>query len=149
MNYILYILIAVSLTACFNPRSGYLGYSDRAIEYPLSGNQYAVVVAMDGISAAQAKRIARQRAAEIVVGQGDRYFTIDSEQRTQVAKSDDDFSNQRFHGNLYQELIIEGDWRSQSPSRSKSYSAIRLVFTSYKKKPSWMAVDACTLTRCR
>lgn len=123
------------------------------MEYQLDGGQYAVVVVMDGISAEDAKKIARQRAAEIVAQQGDRYFTIDSEQETQVIKSDDDLSNQRFYGNMYQELIIEGDFnrdrlRYRSIPNTSTYSAFRVVFTSYKTKPNFKAIDACKLTKC-
>jgi hypothetical protein len=128
--------------------------SDQMIEYQLDGGQYAVVVVMDGISASDAKMMARQRAAEIVAQQGDRYFTIDSEQETQVVKSDDDLNNnQRFYGNMYQELIIEKDFGRESRGVSatpitRSYPAIRIVFTSYKTKPNFKAIDACSMTKC-
>ena len=139
------------LGACANPNvRRYVGASERVIEYQLDGNQHAVVVAMDGISAPQARQIARQRAAEIAVELGDRYFTIDSEEQTRVVKSEDrGLSDQQSRGNLYHELIIEGNFSRRQSAASQAYPAIRLVFTSYKQKPSLRAIDACTLTDCK
>lgn len=132
--------------------ASYVHLSDRMIEYQLDGGQYAVVVVMDGISARQAKKIARQRAAEITASQGDRYFTVDSEEETQVIKSTNGYGNQRFYGNMYQELIIEQDFGRSSIDRrmpnTNMYPAVRLVFTPYLKKPSRSAIDACKLTDC-
>jgi hypothetical protein len=149
-------LIAVFgfLGGCTNSNGGRVAQlADKTMEYSLDGGQYAVVVTMDGISVSEARRKARQRAAEITVAQGNRYFTIDAEEQTQVIKSEDIPENQRFYGNLYHELIIERDFgrdrfENQSIPTSSVYSAIRLVFTSYPTKPSYKALDACTLTKC-
>lgn len=148
------IAIACLLVTCtkFNPGRQVV-VSDQVIEYQLDNGQYAVVVAMDGISASQAKSMARQRAAEITVQQGNRFFVINAEQQTEVIKSDDIPYNDRFYGNMYQELIIEQDFGKRSLQRRSSpstatYSAIRLVFTSYKDKPLFKAIDACKLTNC-
>lgn len=149
-------LIAVIglLGMCTNSNTNrYARFADQTMEYQLDGGQFAVVIVMDGISASEAKRMARQRAAEITASQGDRYFTIDSETETQVIKSDDVPQNQRFYGNMYQELIIEGNFNRErlqyrGVPNTSTYSAIRLVFTSYKTRPSYKAIDACTLTNC-
>lgn len=155
MNIPVYLIAMVSLLGmCTNSTADRIAQlADRTMDYELDGGQYAVVVTMDGISASEAKRTARQRAAEITVAQGNRYFTIDSEEETQVIKSDDLPENQRFYGNMYQELIIEKDFgrgrlQNQNIPTSTMYSAIRLVFTSYPTKPSYKAIDACTLTNC-
>lgn len=123
------------------------------IEYQLDGNQHVVVVVMDGVSQGEARQIARRKAAELVVAQGDRYFTIDVEQQTEVVKSEDIPQNQRFHNNLFQELIIEGDFNRERIGRpltpmSEKYPAIRMVFSSYRERPSKSAIDACSLTSC-
>ena len=123
------------------------------IEYQLDGGQYAVVVVMDGVPTKEAKQIARQRAAEITASQGDRYFTIDSEEEMQIIKSNQGYGNQRFYGNMYQELIIEGDFGrnriNRQPPALGMYPAVRIVFTPYLKKPSRNAIDACKLTDCQ
>ncbi len=155
MNIPVYLIAVVSLLGmCTNSNADRIAQlADRTMDYELDGGQYAVVVTMDGISASEAKRTARQRAAEITVAQGNRYFTIDSEEETQVIKSEDLPQNQRFYGNMYQELIIEKDFgrdrlQNQNVPTSSMYSAIRLVFTSYPTKPGYKAIDACTLTNC-
>ncbi|MBX7066169.1 MAG: hypothetical protein K1X28_02950 [Parachlamydiales bacterium] len=139
-----------------NTNSGaFVRLSDRLIEYQLDGDTYAVVVVMDGISSAEAKRMAKQRAAEITVMQGERYFTVDSMYETEVIKSDEDMTqqSQRFYGNMYQELIIEGDFnrerlRYRGVPETNTYPAVRMQFTMYKDRPSFKAIDACTLTNC-
>ncbi len=128
--------------------------SGRIIEYQEDGGQTVVVVVMDGIGRAEARKLARARAAELVVEGGGRYFTIDSEEETQVIKSEELPSNQRFYGNMYQELIIEKDFgksaiQRQETPMSNTYPAIRLVFTSYKEKPHSKALDACKFTDCK
>jgi len=148
------IAVAALLGTCTNSSvDRYVRLGDQLIEYQMDNGQYSVVVVMDGISAQDAQKMARQRAAEIVVGQGDRYFTIDSEGETQVIKSDDIPENQKFYGNMYQELIIENNFnrdrlRYQSVPNTSMYSAYRLVFTSYKQKPAGKSTDACSLTKC-
>lgn len=127
--------------------------SDQTIEYQVSGEQYAVVIVMDGLSSTEARKAARVRAAEMAVQQGGRYFTIDKEERTEVIRSEDVPESQRFYGNMYHELIIERDFsrdrlRYESLPNAQTYSAIRLVFTIYKEKPGRKAIDACTLTHC-
>ena len=126
--------------------------ADQYIEYQLDNGQYAVVVPMDRISASEAKKMARQRAAEITVSRGDRYFTIVAEQETRVIRSDQ--GNQQMNGNLYQELIIEKDFdrdrlRTETLPQASNIGAIRLVFTSSPTKGNWKSIDACTLTDCR
>src|SRR6185295_12703936 len=124
---------------------------DAVIEYQLTGNQYAVIVVIDGsniTSASQAKEVAMKRAAKSVVDAGDRYFTVDSEEKTTTVRSS---GGEASSGNLYQESIMEGNFgrdsaAAQGPASSSTYPAIRLVYTSYKKKPPSKTIDACTLT---
>lgn len=153
MNFSVSLIIVACLLGMCSHTASYANLSDKMLEYQLDGGQYAVVVVMDGVSLKEAKRMARQRAAELTAAQGDRYFTIDSEEETQVIKSNaPEFEQQRFYGNMYQELIIEGDFGKGSinrqPPTSSMYPAVRLVFTPYLKRPSRSAIDACTLTDC-
>ncbi len=150
------IAAAYFCSACMNSNSGsFVRLGDRLIEYQLDSGQYVVVVVMDGISSSQAKQMAKQRAAEITAMVGDRYFTVDKVYETEAIKSDDDLDmgNQRFYGNMYQELIIEGDFnrerlRYRGVPNTSMYSAIRLEFTTYKDRPNFRAIDACTMTKC-
>lgn len=154
MNLTVCLIAVISLFAACNSNSGaYTRLGERLMEYQVDGDQYAVVVVMDGISVAEAKRMAKQRAAEITASQGDRYFTIDAMYEIEVIKSDQNLENQRFYGNMYQELIIEGDFnrerlRYREVPNTNTYQAIRLVFTMYKNRPTHKAIDACTLTQC-
>lgn len=155
MNMSICVVAIITLFAtCMNTNSSsFVRLGDRLIEYQLDGNTYAVVVVMDGISSAEAKRMAKQRAAEITAMQGERYFTVDSMYETEVIKSDDTPDNQRFYGNMYQELIIEGDFnrerlRYRGLPETNTYPAIRMEFTMYKNRPNNKAIDACTLTKC-
>lgn len=127
---------------------------DQTMEYQVDGDQYAVVIVQDGVSPSDARKMARQRAAEITVQTGNRYFTVDSEVDTQVIKSNEAWpNNQQFYGNMYQELIIEGDFNKERLQRqsipdSSMYPATRLLFTVYPSKPRGKSIDACTLTDC-
>ncbi len=147
------VIIACGFLGMCSHSGSYSALGDRLIEYQLENNRYAVVVVLDGISESEAKKLAKKRAAEITVGAGQQYFTIDSMYETQVMQSEQGEDSQRFYGNMYQELIIERDFtRDRVQNRgfpiTQTYQAIRLEFTTYEKKPSYKAIDACTLTPC-
>lgn len=127
--------------------------TEQAIEYTIDQNTYAIMVLQEGeMSSAQAKRIARQKAAEITVGRGDRYFTIQSEGEVRILKSDKPNASD-FPTNLYQEKIIEGDFGRESverripPSVTPS-TAYRFVFQVQADRSKRGSIDACTLTEC-
>ena len=81
------------------------------LEYPVTGDRYAIVVVQEGRqSRATAKKIALERAASITKEKGYRSFSIVSEKDVQVARSDPNDNTHQFYGNMYQELIIEGDF---------------------------------------
>lgn len=151
------VVLVAFAGACTNPRSNEIAssFADQTIEYQVQENQYAVVIVEDeGITAEQAKKLARQKAAEITVQNGGRYFTIVSEQPTQVIKSEHPWpDNQAFPQNMYQELIIEKNFnrqrlqQEQGPSENL-YNAYRLVF-NISEKESRHSIDACTLTKCK
>jgi hypothetical protein len=146
--------LAAVLGTCTNSNSTVV-MTNQTIEYQIERNKYVVVIVEDeGVSLAQAKKYARQRAAEITVENGGRYFTIDSEQETQVIKSDRPWpDNQAFYQNMYQELIIEGDFNRERLQRrsvpsENMYPAYRMVFQIHSDKPRGRSVDACSLTDC-
>ena len=128
---------------------------NQVLEYQTDDTEFAVVVVQDGISGSQAQKMARQRAAEITVQNGYRYFTIDSEQATEITQPDPNWANtQAFPTNLYQEKIVEKDFGKQSIQNQagpdiNTYPAFRLTFTVHKTKPLGRSVDACTLTDCQ
>lgn len=147
------VLIAALLGHCFPFRQT---FAVKTLEYQLGDDQFAVVVIQDEEikSTSQAKQYARERAAKIAVENGYRYFVVESERETKVVKSDRSLSDtEAFYGNMYQEMIIEGDFGKgslarQAPPSEGIYRGIRLVFKCFVQKPNWKAVDACSLTEC-
>lgn len=147
-----FVIIAAFISGCMNSGSSPV-LAERTIEYPVGGDTYVVVAVMDGISLEDAKMLAKQRAAEMTVAQGNRYFTVDSISETEVMKSEEEPESQRFYGNMYQELIIERDFNRERMARrplpnTSIYPAVRLQFTVYKERPNRKAIDACSLTNC-
>lgn len=144
MNLFPYLLLMSSLLGmCTNPRG------NLSAEVQASESQTLVVVVTEGMTIGDAKRIARERAAELTVQRGDRYFTIDRETQIQVLRGDS--QGMPPPGNLYQELIIEGDFGKERLDREarnspKVYPAIRLVFSSYREKPFGKGIDAWNYT---
>lgn len=140
---------AVYLYAAARPS---VNLSDRFISYQTAPDSFAVVYVDEDESATpeQAKNYAMQRAAEITVEYGYRYFIIDQQQSVVVAKSTP--NNNRFPGNLYQELIVEGDFgpnhERNLPSPTGMYSGYKLMITCSKNKAAKGAIDACTITKC-
>lgn len=123
------------------------------MDYQTQENQHVVVVVLEGITPSQAKEIARQRAAELTVQQGNRYFVIESENEAILMRSNTgDYQN--FSGNLYEELIIEKGMGKESQTRgmagqgTSSSKVFRLTFSSYAEKPPFQSIDACKLTDC-
>ncbi|MES2273447.1 MAG: hypothetical protein V4487_04590 [Chlamydiota bacterium] len=148
------LVITAFLSACQNFNEvKLLADSSQVLEYQLEDQRYAVVVVQDdGISASRAKKMAKTKAAELTIENGYRYFVIVSEEATQVIKSDQS-DNQASPTNIYQELIIQGDFGKESQERrlgriQQAYPAIRLVFDCYKEKPRGKSMDACSLTHC-
>lgn len=145
---------AVFLGVCRNSHSACAPLGQGIIEYQNQDNQYVVVVVQeDGLSLAKAKEKALQKAAEITVQNGYRYFKIESEQKTQVIQANKPWpGSQGFYGNMYQELIIEKDFdrdRMQREVPTESvYPALRVVFNCFKDKPLGKSVDACASTDC-
>jgi len=129
--------------------------SDNFISYNTGGDSFAVIyVNGDEKVSGKAKKYAMKRAAEIAVQNDFRYFTIDSEKEVMVARSDTE-NGQRFPGNMYQELIVEGDFEPTPDYRTRNlppatglYPGYKLNITCYKEKPGMRAVDACKLTKC-
>lgn len=129
--------------------------SKQLIEYQSDENSYVVVVPQDeSLSLSEAKRIARQRAAEMTVDKGYRYFAIESEGEVQVLKTNRDGpSSQDFPTNMYNELIIENNFGKDSlqrkfPPTSTFSSGYRIVFRIQTDGSSRGSIDACTLTDC-
>lgn len=149
------LALTTILSTCSNPLSN-VSVTNQFIEYQLDeGAQVVVVIRDQKMGVAEARQQARQRAAEITVAKGGRYYRIVSEQETKVIRSKQPWpNNQATPQNLYQELIIEkGFGRDQlqreNPSSASSYPAYRLVFEIDEGNPSGKSVDACSLTDCK
>lgn len=144
--------IAALVGTCYRSYGpGVLAANDNVIEYQIQGNRYAVVIVREkGMSVSQARKMAQQRAAEMTVVEGNRYFVIESETQVQAVQSSG--SGNQFYTNMYQELIVEGDFSKQQteaeqPAPSYTYPALRVVFVMYPDKSS-NSIDACKYTTC-
>lgn len=129
--------------------------SDNVLDYQIQGDRYAVLVVREGgMSEQQARTLARQRAAEIAVEQGDRYFIIEGETQVQMVQTGGDYPNQNaFYGNMYHELIVEKDFSKQQTTAQQEggtriVPALRVVFVIYPIKENGSALDACKYTNC-
>jgi len=151
------VLLSVFLVgSCGKMVPSYSTFASQIVDYQINENTYAVVVPEDeGVSKSQAVQFAKQKAAEVTVANGGRYFSIQSEQETQMIKSNKDWpSSQDMPGNMYQELIIEQNFgreslQRNSPPSSSIVPAYRIVFQIYETKPlTRKSIDACTLTEC-
>lgn len=149
--------LGLLVATCTNTAKTSVGNApEQTIEYQVGESEYTVVVVQaEGVSRAQAAQFAKQRAAEIAFENGYSYIVITSEQEVKVVKSDRPFpDNQAFYGNMYQELIVEGDFNRERLARStvpneNIYPAYRLTFKAYDTKPGWKGIDVCTLTECQ
>ncbi|MDE3046177.1 MAG: hypothetical protein KGJ02_05995 [Verrucomicrobiota bacterium] len=121
------------------------------IEYPAQDDQYTIVIVQDKISDSVARKMARQKAAEITVKEGNRYFVMVSEQKIQVVRPD----APRAPGNMYQELIMQDSFGQESLGQDVGpngavFPGLRVVFQTYEDKPEgqdW--IDACKYTKCK
>jgi len=123
----------------------------QVISYAQGDNRFVVLVVQDnGVTRAQAKRAAREKAAQVTLDNGYRYFTVESEREVQVTKTDRP-PGADMPTNLYQEQIIEGGFgretlERQGPYPTETYPAIRLTFACYQDKPFFRnAIDAKAL----
>ena len=153
-KYYFFLSVLFALISCYKTKdTEYLGKTPEVIEYQIFETQYAVVIPVYKKSRALAQKMAMQRAAEITVEEGYRYFTVDEEALVDVAKSED-LGMDNFHENAYQEVIIDRNFTRKELLESQEtiniYSGIRIVFTMYQDKPTTgTSVDACKLTKCK
>lgn len=127
----LVILSLCSMTACrTNPAA--LAQDSNATEYQIQDNEFAVMIVMEeGMSEAEAKKKALQRAAVITRKNNYRYFVVEKEERVEVPNA----SNPT-------------DGNPPAPE-SGAYPAYPLTFICYQDRPSEDAFDSCTLSDCR
>lgn len=130
----------------------YVDISKQVVEYQIDESKYAVVVVQDGVSLAEARKTARQRAAEVAFEQGYRYYVIETELQTEIIRAERP-EGQGFFGDMYQELIIEEQFHkdrlaAEATSNEGMHLALRLVFSCYKEKPSGASIDICTTGKC-
>ena len=123
--------------------------SDRTIEYQSGKNEYSVVVVeMQGLSMAEARRIAEIRAAEMAFEDGYRYVVFETAQKTEVVQTEN--PSEATYGNLYNEVILDNNFDRdrivrQAAPNGEVRLAYRFVFKATKTKTNWRAVDVCTL----
>ena len=110
----------------------------QVMSYPANDNEFIIIVVEDNdITKAEAKAAAKQKAAEVALDHGFRYFSILAEGEIVVMKSS---QAAQFPGNLYQELIIEHEFGKETLEREQAsypqtYPAFRLSIKCYAEKP--------------
>jgi len=144
-----FLIIATIALFCSCSQGDWLSsiVDDEMIEYKLQPGQYAVVVVLDNrVTLDLAKKAARRRAAELAVNGGYRYFLIQSETQTRVVKQRASLENEA------EEMFIEGDFRNgqfaSSSINEAAFSALKVVFQCFDKKPKGKSINACNLTDC-
>jgi hypothetical protein len=125
--------------------------------YQVGDDEYAIVVVQgDGMSKADVKKLAMQRAAEQTVDQGFRYFAVVKEEEVQILQpgSNDSPDAQNPPPNLYNQLILRKDTQGDSVLRPNSDDANQpssgyrlIVKMSQDKLPN--GYDACQYTDCK
>jgi len=149
------ILATVVLFAgCRSTRTAIADDSNRSIEYHVDGDKYAVVIVKDGLSESEAREMAMQKAADMTVSNGYRYFTVESQSEVSLIKSDKQYPSQEsMPRNIYYELIQSGNF-GREPIRSGDFSTAsmatgyKVTFTCSKERSSEKALDACSYTSC-
>ncbi len=102
------------------------------VSYQTGENQFTILAIVDhDVSKPQAKEAARQKGAQMTLENGFRYFSIVSEDETQVVKTSSG-ANAQVPGNLYQELIVEKQFGRESLNQNQggatiTYPAVKLV----------------------
>ena len=149
------VVFSLVFATCYIESALQQEIKDHTIEYNIDDNKYAVVVVQDeGISSSEAKKYAMQRAAEMTIKNGYRYFVVDSESEVYVAKSNKESpSEPSMPRNIYYELIQSGDFgRDLMPPEDLATVAqcpgYRVVFSCFNEKASRKAVDACKYADC-
>ena len=141
-GYIFYFLAAALIAGCSpTPKQkGSLIADDSSVtkEYRLDDNQFAIIVIQKkGMSKADVKKLAMQRAAQITLEQGSRYFVILKEQDINILEAP---NNQKPQSNLYEEKILNKDTRGDgivtlNPSSGTPQPGLRLTIQIYQENP--------------
>ena len=149
-----FLILTAIYSACGTPPSAALADLDPLIDYQTKSNEFVIVVIMEqGLTEAQARQIALKRAGELTLESKNRYFSIESEERTQVMRSPGSWpSAQDFGTNMYQEKIVEKDFGKETLQRqtptAEAVAAMRYTIETYPEKPRKKAYDACHYTKC-
>ena len=136
-----YILLTLALaTSCMNNSLDWkLIAENQAYSYSIDNQQYVIIVAEDnGLSDSAAKKEAKRQAAQVTIDNGYRYFSIVSQETTEVMKNTQS-QQSGVPSNIYQELIFEKKFGRTTEEKSSSYKtipAIRLVIECYSEKPA-------------
>ncbi|MDE3046182.1 MAG: hypothetical protein KGJ02_06020 [Verrucomicrobiota bacterium] len=129
----------VALAAIFGSCDSIPGWmasssSKNVVDYRVRGDRFIIVAAeKDGISAKEARRNARKRAKELTLKNGYRYFVVESEEETTLAKESwrvqgmDSFPNSR---------------KDCKDCPEKKVFAIRLTIQCHSEKPDCFSFDA-------
>ncbi len=154
-NQILVLAVLALLGGCSFNRVASGPTQPQVVDYTQSdGNVVLLVVQPQGMDPQKAKQMALQRAAEITVENGYRYFRVVSESETQVVQSQGNGQgNEGYTTNMYQEYTVEGDFGRESVDKratqgSDVYPAWRCEF-EMQRRSRVNSYDACDYTECK
>lgn len=127
------------------------------MQYRVDSDHFAIIrVKNDGVSTEEAKKQAVAEAAKVAVQNGYRYFVIESEQDVIVVPSSDVSSDKpNLPSNMYQELIVEGNFGKDNydpllsnPQTYTAYHALKIIIHGINEGSQKGSIDACALTPC-
>ncbi len=153
INKLLSLTSAIFVFACSQGYSQKNYSGKRVFDFPINNQEHSIVVIQDGISENEAKEKAYERASEITVDNGYKYFYVIKEDQVEIMKGKENWpSSYDFPQNLYQEEIIEKGFNrerfiQQGGQNHKLYSAYRINIEFTKKKSS-KTINACEYTHC-
>lgn len=151
----LVVIVFFSLAGCRNENE--VADTGRFMETRNQDNSYSVIYVNTGNESDRtARKRALERAAELTVDSGSRYFHIDSETSVTVASTNDDPSQDEanFPSNIDEELIIEKNFsrrsiESRTSPSSQYYPAYKIVFHISEEEKQGNALDACDYGACQ
>lgn len=124
------------------------------LDEELSDNRYIIIyIKLHNIPDENAKAYALVHAAELAHAKGYSYLTLDSIENVIITKSEAIASG--MPGNLFQQLIVEGDFGQKAmarvnPKTTNVYKAVKIYVTFYIDEPKKGNVyEVCSLIFCK
>lgn len=152
-----YLFAFFCILLIFKPVSGYtdIQTSPNFLDNELADDHYIIIyIKLHNIPDENAKYYALVHAAELAHKKGYSFLTLDSVENVIITKSE--AISRAAPRNIFQELIVEGDFRAGSiargvdPKTQNVYKAIKIYVTFYNDEPKGKNVyEVCSLIFCK